>query len=116
MYKKLNASHGNVFGYEITGRVTEEEYQALRVELHQAIVEYGGIRLLISMPELPATEWGVVDEDLRFALEHMDDIERCAIVGDSSLVEWITKVSGALISPQVKHFEPAAIDAAWRWI
>ncbi|MEZ4616064.1 MAG: STAS/SEC14 domain-containing protein [Caldilineaceae bacterium] len=58
----------------------------------------------------------MVEEDLRFALQQMDDLERFAVVGDSSLVEWITKISGALISPQVQHFEPTAIERAWRWV
>ncbi|MEZ4616065.1 MAG: STAS/SEC14 domain-containing protein [Caldilineaceae bacterium] len=50
MYRKLSASHGNLLGYELRGRVTEEEYRTLRAELEQAIVEYGGIRVLVAMP------------------------------------------------------------------
>lgn len=116
MYKKLSASSGNALGYEITDQINEEEYQKLVAELEGAIAQYGGIRLLVSMPKLPATEWSVVDDDFRFSLRHMDDIERLAVVGDTELVKWVARISGTLISPQVEYFEPAQIDEAWRWI
>lgn len=120
MYTRLNGSmsesSGKTLGYKITGKITEAEYQALRAELNRAIAEHGKIRLLVSIPELPAMEWGVFDEDLRFAAQHMNDIERFAVVGDSTLVEWMTKLSGAVVGTEVRHFEPTEMDDAWRWV
>ena len=60
-------------------------------------------------------EPGALLEDLKLT-PYANDLERHAIVGDSSFVAWAEKLGGALISGEVKHFEDSRYEEAWNWI
>ena len=115
MLKKLDEGTGNVLGYEAKGKLTEKEFKALSTEIKAAVAEHGKVRLLLRMNEIPNMEPGAIAEDLKLA-PYASDLERYAIVGDSTLVEWAEKLGGALISGEVKHFEDSQYKEAWRWV
>ena len=115
MLKKLDEGTGNVLGYEIKGKLTQKEFEALSKEFKVAIAEHGKVRLLLRLNEIPKMELGAVAEDLKLA-PYANDIERYAIVGDSTVVEWAEKLGGALIAGEVKHFEDSQYEEAWRWV
>lgn len=101
-------------GYEVKGKLTQEEFGALSTEFKVVVAEYGKARLLVRMNEIPNMELGAVVKDLKLA-PYANDIERYAIVGDSAVVEWAEKLGGSLISGEVKHFEDSQYEEAWRW-
>ncbi|CAN5576139.1 hypothetical protein BH24ACT22_BH24ACT22_16700 [soil metagenome] len=103
MLKKLNESAGNVLGYEVKGKLTEKEFEALSVELKAVIAEHGKVRLLVRMPEMPGVEFGALVEDLKLA-KYANDIERCALVGDATLLEWAEKLGNPLIGGEDEAF------------
>lgn len=115
MLRKLDEGTGNVLGYEVKGKLTEKEFEALSVEIKTVVAEHGKIRLLVRMPEMPGLELGALVEDLKLA-KYANDIERYAIVGDSTIMEWAEKLGGALISGDTKHFEDSQYEEAWRWV
>jgi hypothetical protein len=68
MLRKLQRSVDNVLGYEVGGKLTEEEFEAFAEEFEAAISRHGKVRLLIQMPEMPRMESGALWEDLKLAL------------------------------------------------
>lgn len=115
-YRRLAESQGNVLGYELTGHLTEAAYQALRDKLRAAIKSDGQIRLLLYLPELHGFDPAVINDDLRFATHHLDNIERMAVVGDSALVAWTTQLSDAVTPTKARYFDSTELTAAWRWV
>lgn len=115
MLKKLDEGTGNVLGYEVEGKLTREEFDALAKEFKMVVAEHGKVRLLIRIPEMPAVEFGAVAEDLKLS-PYARDIERYAIVGDTAVAEWAEKIGDPLISGEIKHFEGSQYDEAWRWV
>jgi hypothetical protein len=58
-------SSGNVLGYEVSGKLTEEELGTISEELRAVIAEYGKVRLLVRMRQIPRMELGALAEDLK---------------------------------------------------
>jgi hypothetical protein len=56
MIRRLEESSGNVLGWEVAGKVTEEEVRTLSEEFKAAIAEHGKVRVLIRMRRLPRME------------------------------------------------------------
>jgi hypothetical protein len=115
MLKKLDEGTGNVLGYEVKGKLTEEEFEALSKDFKVVVAEYGKARLLVRMNEIPRMELGAVAEDLKLA-PYASDIERYAIVGDGTVLEWAEKLGNSLIGGEIKHFEDSRYEEAWRWV
>ena len=106
---------GQRIGLRGRGKLTEEEFEAFSQEFRAEISRHGKVRLLIHVPEVPNMESGAMWEDLKLS-RYRDDIERYAIVGESALLEWGTKLGDVLIGGEVRHFDPSREEEAWRWI
>lgn len=115
MLKKLDDGAGNVLGYEVKEKLTEKEFKALSTEIKASVAEHGKIRLLLRMNEIPKMELGAVAEDLKLA-PYANDLERYAIVGDSTIVKWAEKLGDIFVSGEVKHFEDSRYEEAWDWV
>ncbi|GAA0657166.1 SpoIIAA family protein [Salarchaeum japonicum] len=116
MYEKLDRSHGNVLGYEVRDELNEDDLDAMLAELEETIRAEGSVRVLVAMPSVPTPELDALDEDLGFWLEHGDDIEKYAVVGDSTLVEWATDAGDLVSSIDIEHFDADDREAAWEWL
>jgi len=116
MYEKLDRSHGAVRGYEVRDELSEADLEAIVADLEETIHEEGAVRVLVAMPSVPTPELDALDEDLGFWLEHSDDIEKYAVVGDSTLVEWASSAGDLVSSIDIEHFEADERDDAWAWL
>jgi hypothetical protein len=68
------------------------------------------------MSEIPRMELGALAEDLKLA-PYANDIERYAIVSDSTLIEWAQKkIGSSFIGGEVRHFEDSQYEEAWQWL
>lgn len=114
MYEKLDRSEGRVVGYEVRDELTEEELEEILLDLEEVIIEEGSVRILVHVPSFPSPDLDALDEDIGFWLEHGDDIDQYAIVGDSKLVEWVTELEDRLTDIDLQYFEE--LDEAWAWL
>lgn len=117
MYEKLDRSEGRVLGFEIHDEVTEADLDGILEELEGAIADHDEpIRVLLRIESVPGVEFGALDEDLGFWLEHRDDIDRYAVVTENSLLEGLVAVEDRLTGMEVREFDPHEIDVAWAWL
>lgn len=116
MYKRLDRSHANILGYEVEGKITEEEYEQLTTEVRAAIGTHGSVRLLVRARGFPTAEIKAVDEQLSFARDHLSDIERYAVVTDHTGLELVTKASEKLVNVDIRQFDLEDEEAAWAWL
>ncbi|MDF2704155.1 MAG: hypothetical protein K0S10_3101 [Rubrobacteraceae bacterium] len=115
MIRRLDESSGNVLGWEVTDKVTEEEVRTLSEEFKAAIAEHGKVRVLIRMRRIPRMGLAAWVEDFKLT-PYAKDIERYAIVSDSNIFEWTSNVAEAFIGGEVRRFEDSRYEEAWRWV
>lgn len=116
MYEKLDGSGGRVLGYEIRDRISEAELREILREMEEVIHEEGAVSVLVHVPTFPSFDPAALDDDLGFWLQHRQDLERYAVVGDSRLVEWATELGDRLVDTEVRYFEGDDLDDAWAWV
>jgi hypothetical protein len=63
----------------------------------------------------PRMGLGAWVEDFKLT-PYAKDIERYAIVSDSNLFEWTSKIAEAFIAGEVRRFEDSRYEEAWRWV
>ncbi|MFH1837472.1 MAG: STAS/SEC14 domain-containing protein, partial [Candidatus Omnitrophota bacterium] len=83
--KKIHHEHTNVFGFEITGKLTSEEIEEFLPEIEKAIEEANKkLRLLVDVTKMHGanikSEWEIFE----FLKKHIKDVQLIAIVGAHS--------------------------------
>ena len=117
MFKILSRSSGNVVGIRAEGLLTHADYQKVLPELEQLIKDYGAIRVLMEITGIPTATPHALFDELKFDMTHNKQIERVAITGDSSIHEWMTKMTSLLFpKSEIQFFDMSEADKAWDWI
>ncbi|MDX1492468.1 MAG: STAS/SEC14 domain-containing protein [Longimicrobiales bacterium] len=107
-----------VTGVLAGGRVTKHDYQAvLRPMLEDAAASGEPLRLLYAFRDefegfTPEAAW----EDANLAFEHLDDVERCAVVSDHAWVRKVSQIADALTPAHVRTFPCDDWDDAVSWL
>ena len=115
MLEKLPESTGNVLGYLARDKITDDELTAFAREFEAAIEHHGKASLLVYLPEMPIMTPGALWEDLKL-FRYRNDIDRYAVVSDSRVFEWTSKVADALSSGEVRQFDTRQYEEAWDWL
>ena len=115
LINRLDENSGNVLAWEITSKVTEEEVRTISEEFKAAIAEHGKVRVLIRMRRIPRMGLAAWVEDFKLT-PYAKNVERYAIVSDSNLFEWTSKIAEAFIGGEVRRFEDSRYEEAWRWL
>ena len=114
--RKLEWSQRNVLAYEASGKMTEEENERTLGEIKAAIKEHGKVNIFVRLPEMARPEAGAVDDRLRFVKEHINDIERYAIVGDQKKIKVISSIADKLIGIEIRYFSFDEENEAREWV
>jgi SpoIIAA-like len=110
----LDRGSRNVLGVKASGKLTHADYQQFVPRLEELIQQHGKVRVLFELEECQGWEIGAAWDDLRFALKHGSEVERCAVVGAKKWQEWMTRLSRLFFN--VKYFDKAELDKAWQWV
>lgn len=119
MIRELPESAGSVLGVEITGKVTAEEERAWISRLNAVIEEYGSFSALVILNEGASWTLKANWEDLKWLLSHQIQIDRIAIVCDSTgWKSWITLdiPFAKLVGIGEKTFKTSELTEAWAWV
>ncbi|WP_096438318.1 STAS/SEC14 domain-containing protein [Alteribacter populi] len=116
MIRKLDSSKGNVLEYEVKSKMTKEENDQLMVEVSAAIERFGEVRLLVRLWDMPGVEFSAIDDRLKFAKDHLIDIERYALVSDSNLAEYLAEVTDTVTGIDLRHFRMEEEAEARAWV
>ena len=110
-------STGNILRVKIMGEFKKTESDYLQSIAESIIKQRGKIKILIILEDFQGWERGADWGDITFAIEHDDDIEKMAIVGDE---EWKDLVFAFLAQPlrkaQIEYFDSTRIEEATAWL
>ncbi len=100
----------------VDGYVSDVEFEEVARKLERFIARHGKVRLLEVVKSFggmsPASFW----EDMKFALRHLNDFSRCAVVTDEQWMTWLAKAATVIAPGAVKTFHLNEIDTARGWL
>lgn len=106
----------NLLRVEMTGKLTQQDYETAVPEMDHFIETHRPARLLIEMHDFHGWTPGAAWDDFRFGLRHASDIERMAIVGDKRWERWVAALARPFVAGEVRAFEPAQLPDAEQWV
>jgi hypothetical protein len=114
MINILPRSQGNVIGFETVGTIfMEDENKAIAV-CDKLIAEHGKINVLVVLGSLKYASLKVMYTDMMWALRHVRQMERIAVVGDSPWEKLLDKVDSLIFGE--KYFDKSQLEKAWRYV
>jgi hypothetical protein len=117
MIYKMHKSSGDIIGFHLSGKLTDDDYQKTFVpELEQAVEQWGKINLLLEMEDFHGWDAHALWDDFQVGLKYNDAIVRIAMVGDRTWEEWMAKLLKFFTKAEVKYFEHARDHRAWIWL
>ena len=100
-----------------SGTLTARGYDHAVPEIEHAMtLAKGPLRLLIRLEDFRGWEIGALWRDLRFDIEHRGDFGRIAVLGESRLEEWGTRLSAPYFGAEMRYFPLEREEEATAWL
>ncbi len=116
----ITIEHGpehKVVTIRAAGTLTANDYDAAVPELKHAMdLAEGPLRVLIRLEDFSGWEIEAAWKDLKFDIRHGSDLGRIAVLGETTLEEWGTKLSAPFIGADMKFFPIDREDDAMAWL
>ena len=117
MIYKMHQSAGDILGFHISGKLTDEDYKDVFVpELEKAITQAGNISLLLELEDFQGWDAHAMWDDFKVGLKYRNALTRIAVAGDRRWEEWMAKLLKYFTKAEVKYFEHARDHSAWIWL
>jgi len=114
---QLNEPNGtNLLVVHASGKLTKEDYLYLTPEIERLVQQHGKVRLLFEMIDFHGWDVGAAWEDLKIGLDHFNDIERMALVGEKKWQQGMVAFVKPFTKAEVRYFERAEAATARRWV
>jgi SpoIIAA-like len=100
------------------GPLEKADFEQLARELGPLIASKGKLSgLMIRMKSFPGWQSpGALVSHLKFVTAHHRQIERIAVVTDSSLLKFVPRIAGLFVHPKIKQFRFGEQDRALAWL
>ena len=117
MLEVLPGTHGSALLLKAVRRLSDADYKNVLIPRLEAIIsQHGKARPLLDLSGFFGWEAAALWDDARFGLAHSHDFERVAVVGGPRWIAWGMKLSGLLMSGELKSSPPREREAAVYWI
>jgi hypothetical protein len=114
---KIHKSSGNIIGFNVSGKLSDEDYKNLVIpEIEKAIEKFGEICLLWEMEKFHGWDASAAWDDLKILRKYKKTIMRIAVVGDKDWERWLEKTVKLFTKAEVRYFDHARRQRAWIWL
>lgn len=107
---------GNLVKAYVSDQLTQEDYDKILPALQQTLNEWSEVRLYFEMRDFSGWEAGAALADLKFDIEHGNEMSKVAMVGAKKWQEWLTAAMKPFTSAEVRYFDLPEREEALRWI
>jgi hypothetical protein len=108
--------HSRYVEVQLTGKITQTDYEALGPDIEQLIQAHGKLRMLVQLTNFEGWTFGGLWEDIKFDARHFHDIERLAIVGEKRWHEGMALFCKPFTTAMVRYFDSFELDLARSWL
>ncbi len=117
MLRTLDKSHDNIIGFSASGEISDADYEQAISRLKDGIAEHGTIRTVFRVEDVsPKSFISGLDDRMSFTTDHKDDVERVAIVSDSTMASAMSAIGGFVSDIEMKTFDMSDEEQAWAWV
>ncbi|HID46936.1 MAG TPA: hypothetical protein EYP34_14450 [Chromatiaceae bacterium] len=116
MFQEIPVFEDNIYAFKATGKLTDEDYQQFLPRLTTLIHKYGPLSLLIELEDFQGWEQKAAWEDMQYGLQHDDDFDRIAIVGENRWQKWMTALGNLFTHTKIRFFMRDELQQAWDWL
>jgi len=96
----------NILHVRIAGKFEKEDYEIFVPVVEYMIAQHCRIRILLELMEFGGWTAGAAWEDTKFGIEHFNDIEKLAFIGDKKWEKGMEIFCKVFTTAQVKFFTP----------
>src|SRR3974390_3232667 len=104
MIKQLNGLPDGVIGFEVTEKVTAEDFRDVVLPAIEEAAKTGEVRFAVVIPEFHGMTPGALWADLKVAFENFRKWKRIALVTDIEWMHHMLSVFGWMTPGDVKYF------------
>ena len=116
MLQILGQTEGNLLATRATGNLTEADFDKLLPLLNNIVERYKKIRWYFEMEGFEGWTPKAFWKDLKFDVQHANDFEKVAMIGDKKWEKWMTDLMKPFTSAEVKFFDLEEKEIAKKWI
>lgn len=116
MIQILAETQGNLICTKATEKLTRKDYDKLLPLLINVLKQYEKIRWYFEMEDFKGWELKALWEDVKFDIQHANDFEKIAMVGEKKWQQWMTGMMKLFTKAEVKFFEFTERNIALEWI
>jgi len=100
-----------------SGTLTDADYDHAVPEIENAVqLAQGPLHVMIRLEDFHGWEIGALWQELRFDAEHEGDFGRIAVLGETTLEEWATRLSAAFTKSEMRFFPLEREEEASAWL
>lgn len=107
---------GRILDVGLIGTLENEDYPPLIGEFRRLAGLYGKIRVLLDMTRFHGWDAGALWEEMKFDLQHLDEMDRLAVIGDKKWQHAIAGFAKAVFPAATRYFDLADAARARAWI
>lgn len=106
----------HVLTIRAVGRLTREDYERAIPDIEQAIrSKKQPLNAVITVERLEGWDLPALWKELKFDVDHYNDLRRIALVGSSGLPDWAESASSLVTYAEVEFFAVEDLDLAQKW-
>ncbi len=113
---RLEFKQGTPFMYiEVTGKLTHKDYEIITPMVEHAIesAEAHNIRLFFDATALTGWEPEAAWDDLKLGIDHSEDFEKIALVGDKRWQAFLVKAGQWFLPGEMEYFKDKQEALSW---
>lgn len=112
----MNVDQAGVLEVRVSGKLERTDYEYLVPRVEEMIRAQGRLNLLLDMRDFHGWTAGALWEDVKFDLEHMGDVERLAMVGETKWQKGMSHFCKPFTTAKVRYFERGDEERAREWV
>lgn len=116
MIKPIDFTDQHIIGFQMQGKITEDEIKAWADKLDQKSDQAGKLRVYVEAKDIDSVTMDAVLEDLKFDITHLGDFEKAAFVSDETWTKLSAFMGRLVPNLEARQFALAEREQAQQWI
>lgn len=114
---KLNETEGGkILEIKVSGKLAHKDYLHFVPKFEQLLKEHGKVRVLFDMVDFHGWDGSALWDDIKFDVKHFADIERIAMIGDTTWEKGMSLFCGPFTTAKIHYFDHAKVGEARAWL
>lgn len=113
---RVKERQGDRVTLQMSGTIEKSDYVDILPQLEKMVEDHGTVRAVVLLDGVEGWTPAALVEDLRFDWRHRKDVDKCAIVGETTGQKWLAKLAAPIFSGEVRFFPKDRLAEAESWV